>query len=525
MAAQPQLNLPEWTESSKKNGIDPLGMQNTSVVLYQALMPGISNVTLRVRYYGLYAWLLDWYARESGSTDPEEWRRYVRRAEALYALVAAHAGGQQGVAGIEWAQRALAESDGSVIDFEEGAAVYLKQKWGAFGAAYGSQLIEIGLFQPSDSYETPLLTDGAGVRVAQAFEGMLGEQARILRQAITIATVSRDALTRLAVLLPGAIEDGSEEQRAYRDLIFHADDSLPASGQPRRRTLRLVLAVAALLGRAPTANDVRWTLYAGQSPDGEPLVLADDALLAHRQHWWTYQANDLCHLCLETLLKFALDRLGHYPDGAPLDALIQACIDAWLAAVDGPPATWADLRERQALAANAFSADDPHAEWSRCRAILAGAGRSSDRTCSAETAWEALNLLATLERRLAEQEPDGYATLPDPSESLTRSLRSEAAYLAANDEAPFRDTLEGLLWGRVLRRHLWVAMKKLRYQKDYTFLLELDDGRVRLRDKDGPALTNPRLAPAITFLRDLHLLDAAGLTPDGAALLHAHEAF
>jgi hypothetical protein len=41
---------PEWTEYRKKNGLDPLGMQNTSVALYQKLLPGVSNVTLRVRY-------------------------------------------------------------------------------------------------------------------------------------------------------------------------------------------------------------------------------------------------------------------------------------------------------------------------------------------------------------------------------------------------------------------------------------------------------------------------------------------
>ena len=49
--AKPQIACPEWTEYRNKNGLDPLGMQNTSVVLYQRLLPGISNVTLRLRYY------------------------------------------------------------------------------------------------------------------------------------------------------------------------------------------------------------------------------------------------------------------------------------------------------------------------------------------------------------------------------------------------------------------------------------------------------------------------------------------
>ena len=40
---------PEWTQVRQKSGLDPLGLQAASVRLYQALLPGISNVTLRTR--------------------------------------------------------------------------------------------------------------------------------------------------------------------------------------------------------------------------------------------------------------------------------------------------------------------------------------------------------------------------------------------------------------------------------------------------------------------------------------------
>ena len=81
------IAYPEWTEYRKKNGLDPLGMQNTNVGLYQKLLPGISNVTLRIRYYGFYAWLSAIYADRIRDTNPKTWQRFIRRAEALYALV------------------------------------------------------------------------------------------------------------------------------------------------------------------------------------------------------------------------------------------------------------------------------------------------------------------------------------------------------------------------------------------------------------------------------------------------------
>ena len=129
------INYPEWTECSKKNGLDPLGMQNSSVSLYQTFLPGISNVTLRMRYYGLYAWLCRTYAKKDGDTNLESWKRFVRRAEALYALIAYRHGSEAEVAGIEWAQKVLDGADGEIVKFAVAAepgseTYYLKQAWG-----------------------------------------------------------------------------------------------------------------------------------------------------------------------------------------------------------------------------------------------------------------------------------------------------------------------------------------------------------------------------------------------------------
>src|SRR5882757_855377 len=89
-----ELSCLAWTEYRKKNGLDPLGMQVSGVNLYQTLLPGISNVTLRMRYYGLYAWLSWMYAQHIGDTNPETWKKIIRRTEALYALIAFRRGGE-----------------------------------------------------------------------------------------------------------------------------------------------------------------------------------------------------------------------------------------------------------------------------------------------------------------------------------------------------------------------------------------------------------------------------------------------
>jgi hypothetical protein len=116
-ASAAELNFPEWTEYRKKNGLDPLGMQNSSVTLYQTLVPGIGNVTLRMRYYGLYAWLSWVYAKRIGDTNPQSWQRLIRRTEALFALIAQRRGDEGGVTGTDWARSTLDNLQGRTIDF------------------------------------------------------------------------------------------------------------------------------------------------------------------------------------------------------------------------------------------------------------------------------------------------------------------------------------------------------------------------------------------------------------------------
>jgi len=88
----------------------------------------------------------------------------------------------------------------------------------------------------------------------------------------------------------------------------------------------------------------------------------------------------------------------------------------------------------------------------------------------------------------------GLRELADFESGAFRSLLTEVRFLDTHRELPFEAMLARLIEERVLRRHLWIALRKLRYQSDYTFLFEPDNGRIRLRGKDEVAgfdIVNP----------------------------------
>ena len=104
--------MPTWTKAGSWSlGRDPLGIQATSVRMYRNLVPGLTNVTNRLRYYSFYCWVIDRYEATEHSADSIKWRRFIRRAEALYALACnlADAEKADGLAGNIWARKTLNE--------------------------------------------------------------------------------------------------------------------------------------------------------------------------------------------------------------------------------------------------------------------------------------------------------------------------------------------------------------------------------------------------------------------------------
>lgn len=500
------IAMPEWTEKIEKRGLDPLGLQNGGVQLYQQLMPGISNVTLRMRYYGLYCWASEAYAREIGSTDESEWRRWIRRLEALYALVAVSVGGETGVAGVDWADKRLALGE-AVIDFADAASNdadkirYLTQRLGVFGGAYYSQMVEMGLFAVGQNHALPTRSDDLGLAAAKAFASAIGRRTeQLLVDTIRAGAVGRETLKHLSPIVPAAIGTDSPECAGYEALLLASGNAASMDDRSRRDTLLLILRVASALDLKPAADAVRWHLFS-------PANVQPAQLEPQRLRWEAYQTHDLFQVAAASLLRWAIDLIGEYAEGRSLPDL-KAEIVARLADAKHSDIAWKIFRD--GLAAS----DEQIALWSRAL--------TSRRRTAEDKAWEAISLVAALDARVRDRSDlNAEITRSFALEGGGRTIRTELRWYAAGAERPVGELIADYVIERVVRRHSWVAMQKLRRQRDYTFLFEARDGRLVYRANYEPVATTPRLDPAIQFLVDVKLLGPAGITPLGRAKIGA----
>lgn len=317
-------------------------------------------------------------------------------------------------------------------------------------------------------------------------------------------------------IIPSNIGEDTAERQIYEDMLFGKILTRP-DDISRRATLLLILSGAAHLKTTPTVDQLRWLWYARMDDDGAPFALADEALEAQRQCWWVYHANDLLHFSYETLLKFALDTLASYAAGTTLRALMKRCIADIEDGAPLWPSTWQEFCDQNPPTANAGSEEDENSDYLLSDEARPGGGDAG--TCTAQNAWAALRLLAVVMQRAATAPDLLKDNLGKLDPQSFHSLITETAFFAGHSTESFSEILGRLIEERVIKRHLWVAHRKFRYQGDYTFLIDSDEGLIRLRATAGPVFTNPRLGPAIRFLEDLHLIDEDGLTAAGERLV------
>ncbi len=508
--------MPHWTTiGSWTLGLDPLGVQATSIRIYQSLVPGITNITNRLRYYAFYPWLVQQYERLHHSGDRDRFGRFMRRGEALFALatVVADTGLSDGLGGSNWAnaRRQAAAINGIDLrpftDDPRSSDSYFQAAHGNFGGAYAPMLADLGILTRST---VPTVTDSHGRALADAFATSIGHVTALIEATIEKGTATAEDLVEIGhAVHPAAIPAGSTEMSQLRQFLLAGwEDELGA--QPRRATAWLLLDLYRQGISIGDDDALRDAFYERRLPDGTRYDQQGPVI----DRWRAYQANEYCHIALESLLNglVGLQR-DAYPDGREPRRL---CAELAAMALSEAVSSWADWALEDGVA------------YAGAEDQLGRSIRASIRTGTrpaASVLMDAATLLAVLWSRWTDGDGDVRGIVARAAGRGGRSLAGVMETIDLHAGEPVGDVLAAVIHRHVVSDHLAIAGRKLSAGGTFTYHFTVEDGLLRDGEYDRYGYTNPRLSNLTRFLRDAGLVDARGLTADGEAFLAENQPF
>lgn len=531
---------------TRATGLDHLGTQAPCVKIYGQLLPGITNVTDRARYYSFYPWVVWSYDQRFSKDDFDHFVDMFRRADCLFTLISERHSRQAADAvehGIAMAGRnnllpaldrltlgeVLKLSDYATQD-EADTRRYFKSKLGGFSQYYAGTLLELGIMQPS-SRSWSYYTKQNGEHLAASIES--AAPAELFWAAVEKNEVSLSDLDELSAFCVCSIESNVSECHHLRGIFFDTENKYAEDGTQRRRSLGLIQQlVNALPEGVDISQDVfRACTYSEALPAGKEWVVPESLQLT-RKLWAVYVRNDLLSVAFLTVLAISLREMQ--PQSAQQNPLFKTIehFSSWFAASSAVASVTDALgtivfdelvsqTRQQGVSLTAW--EDAEHETQLGRALLEGWKRGDESAVLLNTC---LKLLITLAARGTSDKPyDGLAMSAEELRDYPINLISFHHRVALWKELTLPEVVTDLInWS--LNTHLRVALRKLRQSSRATFQLRPSErGLEVVADQiPDPTPTTPRFKQAIQILRDLGVLvlDKSGqtrLSEDGKKLM------
>lgn len=517
-------------------GIDHLGTQSPCQLVYAQLMPGITNVTDRARYYSLYPWVIWSFDERYPKSDVTHFISRFRRADFLLTLVAErharkldepdflHGAAMAGRTQLNAAMTQL-KTEGS-IDLDTFATRaneptrYFKKTLGGLGQYYVGTLADLQLLN-TKHHGWVRYTDKLGEPLARAVDA--ATPADRFWDVVEAGRVNSNDLDALSKFCPCGLRAGTQEYTLLEELFFGEGEHYTKAegGRQRRLSLALQLHLADSLAEAgDSAFDVdqfRGAVYSAHLPNGQPWQLPA-SLQATRECWGVYQANELLSVAFLSVLASTLDLLAdrqgngyapfptiealasHFAGGAFGAALESACNSESFGDFI------ANLKSAAPVLGDWMHPDHEH---QLCDALIGSARGDLSAEALVVRAFQVIALLAS---RLDEQRPayEGILLAHDDLKRYPINLESFRLRVSQWRHASVSDVLRDITqW--CLTTHLTVALRKLRETSRSTFRFRVGERGVEIVDETPlPTRTTPRFNQSTQVLVDMGALRPQG---------------
>ncbi|WP_223454214.1 hypothetical protein [Pseudomonas sp. GL-RE-19] len=510
-------------------GIDHLGTQAPCVMIYGQLLPGITNVTDRARYYSFYPWLVWSYDQRYAKNDYNHFVERFRRADCLLTLIAEqhaqvtdHSNERHGVAMV--GRTKLVPSLASLktgeplrlslyATTEETPQRYFMNRLGGLSQYYAGTLADLQLME-SSGRSWSFYSSQYGAPLAQSVDASVpGER---FWQVVENDLVTLEELDELSGFCACNVAGSLREHQQLTDIFFDTGNRYSEEGTQRRRSLGLIQQLAEALpnGWDLTEDVFRACVYSVTLPNGAAWEIPA-ALRSTQAHWAVYVRNDLMSVAFQTILAICLQELQ--PQSAAQRRVFHSVemFADWFAGSATVAGVLSNLGAGSFgdLVASSRANAPALTDWTNdAHEIQLGwqlIGGWQPGVDIAPLLSHSLSLLAMLVTRddPGQQPYSGlaitYEALRDYPINLI-SFRSRGAdWMTMSLEHVVTDLV---VW--CLDTHLRVALRKLRQSNRSTFHLRPSERGLEVVGDQvpPPSQTTPRFRQAVQILRDLGML-------------------
>lgn len=294
-----------WLKYRKNlRGRDPLGVQALNIHLYSNLVPGITNVTDRLRYYSFFPWILKLYKDENIKLD---FVPFLRRAEFLFSVITTYhhkdesswSGHMVGTMVIGQVMSELNENKRIALSkytsLEEGPHRYFKNRLGGFGQYYLGVLVAMQILSRKENLEFVLYP--RGLELANAFNaGNSKDQfiPCIINDKVTV----KDLEIMQEDLCACNLKRNTAEYKLLADYLKEGDDPyVQESTFMRRNSLALIFMLLRQIQKPEGYWNLLNFLYYGVS-DNKKKFNIPDKLVETANLWKNYVQHEFFSMAL-----------------------------------------------------------------------------------------------------------------------------------------------------------------------------------------------------------------------------------
>ena len=520
-------------------GLDHLGAQAPCIQIYSQLLPGITNVTDRARYYSFYPWLFAEFDKR-GWLNQKKIVTQLRKADCLFTLISIRHGIKAGDVG-DHANSAVGSNTLTKIvtellpgqeifltDFthlEEPLKRYFKNPLGGFGQYYFGVLEGLRVMS-GDSASNARLIREIGVPLANAMSsGVQGDLFLHLIEADLVTLKDLDDLDSFCHcqlsssvqeknLLTGLMRGGWPAIAEIKNEVLTEEER--ASIESRSKSLGLFIQLAGISEQQKINLDIvcfRGLTYTHCDHSGNSINIKD-SLRGNADIWQVYQRNELLAVAMQGFFSAILQAAKNVSNLNGFMTTKEICSWFWKSHVCSRVIEDQSLSLRQFLIKR-FKGLPDFSEWkspsheiqlSEKIVQLTHQTLTDDQIVDlVEACFKCLAAICYRDENTRIYEPVSFrqnylSNYPINLESINSIINESLRDIKVVD-ALIRFTAS-----YCLDSHLRVAMRKLRQQGQNTSRFELAENGIYIKEIPPATHTSPRFNQAMQILLDLGLL-------------------